>query len=79
MALWVTLALAAQGTITEVNPSGIGTADNPPNDVREDHASDNGDNADAGHENRNDNAGHNGVGGFEENLHTVESSEASTP
>ena len=76
MALWVTPALAAQGTITEVSPSGIGTANNPPNDNGEGHASDN---ADGGHENRNDNAGNNGVGGFEENPGTGESPEASTP
>ena len=64
-ALWVTPAFAAQGTITEVNPSGIGTAHNPPNDNGEENA---GQNADAGHGNRSNEAGNNGAGGFEHNL-----------
>ncbi len=70
VALWVTPALAAQGTITEVNPSGIGTANDNGKDHAGDHANEN---ADDGHENRNDNAGDNGVGGFEENPDAGES------
>ena len=45
-ALWVTPAFAAKGVITEVNPSGIGVANNAAgdnsSDIKNDHSGNNG-------------------------------------
>lgn len=64
-ALWVTPALAAKGVITEVNPSGVGTGV-----ILQGAEGEEGRNSgEPGIENRNANAGNNGVAGFNDPQH----------